>query len=118
MVSLQRPVEQNKTATVKEFRYDMLFDLPDGIGDRFSNSVNFSEDDVESVLDAISEKLQLAKSPEENVIFDVYLKGKWPFWLAGIMSANMIMWDDVWGLKLILLDGSSWRMFPREYKRV
>jgi|GEM_PF-3949303 len=96
----------------------MLLDLPEGIGDRVGNSINFSENDVEEILEAISDELQREKSPRENVIFDCYIKGKWPYWLAGIVSANMVMWDDVWGLKLISLDGSSWRMFPREFKRV
>ena len=96
----------------------MLLDLPEGIGDRVGNSINFSENDVEEILEAISEKMAITKSPEENVIFDVLLKGRWPHWLPGILAANMVMWDDVWGLKLISLDGSSWRMFPREFKRV
>jgi hypothetical protein len=115
---LQRPVERYlETATVKEFKYDLFQDLPEGIGDRFSNGICFSEKDIGSVLSAISESIQSEKSPEENVIFDVVIKGKWygMYWLAGIISASMVMWDDVRQLKFANLDGVTWVMFPREF---
>ncbi len=116
---MQRPVEPYlKTATVEILKYDLLKELPDGIGDRFPSSIHFTEDDVDPIADTILEKMvsereRLGKSPEENVIWDIYLKGVVPYWLSGRLTGIFIMCDDVRGFKILHPNGASFWMFPR-----
>lgn len=78
-INMDRPVLQNlENATVKKIEFDLLQNTPFGVGDRFHNSINFSENDAEDVLEAIAEKCRRGTSPEENVIFDVVIKGILP----------------------------------------
>jgi hypothetical protein len=116
---LQRPVEKNlPTATVEKIEFDLLHELPHEIGEEINRSRFFSEDDAEPIMDAISEKMELAKSPEENIVFDLVIVGILPTELGAILSANLVLWDDVRSLKYLHPRRSSSLIFPRNFKRV
>ena len=116
---MQRPVERHlKTATVKEFRYDLLWNLPDGIGERFDNSIHFSNDDAEDIVDAILDEMDRQKSPHGRTVFDVKIKGIIPAGIVGIMTYILMMCDDVRSFTILHPRGASCVIFPREYKRV
>ena len=115
-----RPVEKYlETSRHEILKYDLVRELPDGIGDRFPTSINYSEDDVEPIADEIfakmvSEKQRMGKTPEENVVWTIYLKGRVPYWMAGQLTSIFIMSDDVNGFKILSPSGTSYWMFPRK----
>ncbi len=118
---MKRPVENYlENASIHILKYDLLKELPDGIGDRFPTSINYSEDDVEPIADAIFEKMiserkGLGKSPEENIVWTIYLKGRVPYWMAGQLTGIFILSDDVNGFKILNPNsGTSFWMFPRK----
>ncbi|MDD3040989.1 hypothetical protein [Bacteroides sp.] len=110
---MERPAELNVDARVKTFRYDLLRDLPTGIGDRFGRSINFSEDEAGDIIKIIFDRMYLSKSPEENVVFDVYVRGIFPDWLVGSLTYAFTMCDDIRGFKFLRPCGSSFKVFPK-----
>ena len=115
---MQRPAESNIDARVKTFRYDMLRDIPDGVGDRFGRSINFSESETDLILESIFERMYLCKSPEENVVFDVYVRGIFPDWLIASLTYAFTVCDDIRNFKFLRPCGSSYKVFPRDFRRV
>jgi hypothetical protein len=108
---MQRLIKEN--ARVKTFRYDLLRDLPSDIGDRIGGGIHFSENDVSAIIEAILDQMSLCKSPEENIVFDVYVKGILPYWLAGSLTYAFTMCDNVRSFKLLHPGGSSYLVFSR-----
>lgn len=99
-------------------KYDLLRELPAGIGDRFPNSIHFTEDDVDPIADAVFDKMKHSReSPECLAQFDIYLKGKFPDWLAGQLTAIFIEHGEIRRFKILHPDGSCYWMFPRGNRR-
>lgn len=115
---MQRPAELNTDAKVKTFRYDLLRDLPGDIGDRFDGRIDFSEDEDEEIVNAILSRMYLCKSPEENVVFDVRIRGVFPDWLIACLTYSFTVCDDIRGFKFLRPRGSRYKVFPRKYRRV
>jgi hypothetical protein len=114
---LQRPVEKYlPTATVKKLEFDLLHEVPSDIGDEIQRSRFFSEDDAEGILRVIAKKMGLQRSPEENIVFDLVIVGIIPTELGAILSANLVLWDDIRSLKYLHPRRSSSLIFPRKFE--
>ena len=115
---MQRPADLNIEARVKTFRYDLLRDLPVGIGDRYDRGIDYSETEDEAIVNAILSRMYLCKSPEENVVFDVRIRGVFPDWLIACLTYAFTMCDDIRSFKFLRPRGSRYKVFPREIRRV
>lgn len=118
MDNLQRINNYLENAPVHIVKYDLLRELPDGIGDRFPNSIHFTEDDVDPIADSVFERMRQCKESRESLaLFDIYLKGKFPDWLAGQLTAIFMDCEEIRRFKILHPDGSSYWMFPRGNRR-
>jgi hypothetical protein len=108
---MQILIEEN--TRVKTFRYDLLRDLPSNIGDRIGGGIHFSENEVDAIIEAIYDQMRLCKSPEENIVFDILVKGIIPYWLAGSLTYAFTKCDSVRSFKLLHPGGSSYLVFRR-----
>lgn len=113
---MQPPVTKNQRSIVKILQFDLLRDTPEGVGDRIGRTINFTENDAEGILDAISGKIGWLKSPEEDIIFDLVIKGIIPTELGSILASNLILWDEVRSLKYLHPRGASSLIFPRDFQ--